>query len=563
MIRGMMTPSLIICLAVFSFLIIALSGHSTQAQSDAQGAATPTSTPESEELRRLRERNAILTEKKKAVLLENEILEARFPKPSATPLEGKTTVSDSALIENQALSYAALARIADEIICQLKILRGAACVRNTTPGATPRPALVPPARPLTMMKLAIYEGNEINQLLGYGIAKERLRLMGEEYKNLLAPPPPPKTQESAIAPLHIARSFLGAVVDLTALMRTNVDIKGYSFTLEKASLVSEVFRAAKETGLGADLYYPAEFPPNVDVNARYEFLARLEQLHGTQSVAAQLVADWMENEKKIPEAENRKEARKAALDDVLAQARIVQERLKRLHYIGCPSLPERVAKRIKELEELLVKLQGEEREQAEAELRRLRSANCCQLSADMELQIEDLETLFASLKAKEEDLRGKLAQTNDEIAALDARRNALKLKLHPDWRSEMRVDEAITRLNALNDQFDQFVAALALVDDATGLNLLTSYLKTERMSAALSGDGVYWLQLQVVKAGGNNRIKTNFLVDIFTGGARLSHSGGAIVQYILYHSSGKAVAADTIPIYTGYIKSKKVEELFR
>jgi hypothetical protein len=98
------------------------------------------------------------------------------------------------------------------------------------------------------------------------------------------------------------------------------------------------------------------------------------------------------------------------------------------------------------------------------------------------------------------------------------------------------------------------------------LNPLTSYIKAETMLSALKGaegndTDFYWLQLKVLKAGGNNRIKTNLLVDIFTGGNRVSHSGGTIVEYILFDRNGKSVVSDIITDYSGYVKANKVKQL--
>ena len=73
--------------------------------------------------------------------------------------------------------------------------------------------------------------------------------------------------------------------------------------------------------------------------------------------------------------------------------------------------------------------------------------------------------------------------------------------------------------------------------------------------------GSYWLLLKVINAGGNNRIKTNLLVDIFTGGNRISHSGGVIIQYQLFDRSGQSVESGTVSDYTDYIKANKVSDL--
>ncbi|HEX9003900.1 MAG TPA: hypothetical protein VGB07_28570 [Blastocatellia bacterium] len=516
----------------------------------------------------MRERNAILTEQKSAAQLEKDILAIQFPQSAATPLEGKTTVSDNSAIESQAVTYQALARAADRMICHFNWLKG-----NSSPQTDSKveyPCEIKPAsstKPLgNLKKLVIYEGNEMDQFMAYGIAKERLRLMGEEYDKILAPPPRPGGRPetlSPIAPFSIARSFLGAVVDLSALLRTNVEIKGVTVSLEKESLISEVFRAANEHNLGAELYSPARFPLNIDVNASYNLLESLEKLHATQGVAMKLVAEWTTTEKAIDEAGIQQKSLDSAVKSAQAQVGSAKDRLKQLHAIACPALSATDVAEIERLENLLTQAQGQAAEEAKTRLRELRQAKCRHWSVATELQIEDAESSFVSLAASHKKLNKDLSDVTIKLADLDKDRKKLQQKLKEAWRTDAGSDEAITRLAALNGQFDQFVTALARVDNASGLNLLTSYLKTERMSQLVHGDSSYWLQLSVVKAGGNNRIKTNLLVDVFTGGNRVSHSGGAVIQYVLYNSAGKAIAADTIPAYTGYIKSKKVEAMFK
>lgn len=76
-------------------------------------------------------------------------------------------------------------------------------------------------------------------------------------------------------------------------------------------------------------------------------------------------------------------------------------------------------------------------------------------------------------------------------------------------------------MRLINERFDQLIATLIKTDSATGINSLTAYIRAENLQAVMNDPkNSYWLQLTVVKAGGNNRIKTNLLVDSFTGGNR-------------------------------------------
>jgi hypothetical protein len=117
-------------------------------------------------------------------------------------------------------------------------------------------------------------------------------------------------------------------------------------------------------------------------------------------------------------------------------------------------------------------------------------------------------------------------------------------------------DTAIFRLDAINSQFDGLIEALTKADPG-GSNTLTNYIRIERLLSVLGAED-FWLQLKVINAGGNNRIKTNLLVDIFRGGNRVSHSGGVIVQYHLFASDGRSVASGTASSYEGYVNASKI-----
>jgi hypothetical protein len=120
-------------------------------------AAAPS--PESEELRRLRERNAILEEQKKIAVNEKDIdaankarLESQFPKPTATPLAGTTTVDAGVKIESEMAAYASMSKAADLISKELK-------------------------GKVTIKSLAVYNNRDIKTLLGYTVVDTQIDLM--------------------------------------------------------------------------------------------------------------------------------------------------------------------------------------------------------------------------------------------------------------------------------------------------------------------------------------------------------------------------------------------------
>ncbi len=497
-------------------------------------AASPTPTPKSAEVLRLEEEKA-QAELRKAIAEANKAeLEARFPKPTTTPLAGTTTV-EGAVIESQMVSYAHLAAAANKLVGQLK------------------------DKKLGIQTLVIYNEKDVNLLLSYKVALNQLELMNRGYDQMLprtprpCPSPEPgsvrlrveslETMAAAVpALLSVARSVFGSFVDLTALLRTNVEIKGQTFDVEEAALVSEVFRAANASdGLGATLFYPAVFPPNLDFKVdemKSPFLTRLDDLNNRRAYAGGLADALEETQKAIKKAEAAIESLKASVEGLTARKQEAEAKLADLEKIYGSSDPRRRPRRRVPPEKLEVML----------ELRRA---------------IENLQKQLDEIRKRPD---GKLARAEAERDWQKAELACLLSKLKPEFADPEKLDDTIARLRAKNTQFDKFIEALVKADNVSGLNSLTSYVKAENMLAALKGaDGAdtsfYWLQLKVLKAGGNNRIKTNLVVDIFTGGNRLSHSGGAVVEYILFDRNGKSVASDIFTEYSGYVKADKVRKL--
>src|SRR6185437_13754456 len=89
----------------------------------------------------------------------------------------------------------------------------------------------------------------------------------------------------------IASSFLGGFVDMTALLRTNVEIKGQTFVIDEAPLAAEVFRAARERTYLTELYYPYVFPPKVNSREPSLLLGQLEQTHNNRVEAERRLDD--------------------------------------------------------------------------------------------------------------------------------------------------------------------------------------------------------------------------------------------------------------------------------
>lgn len=527
----------------------------------------PTPTPDEETLRLEREKAQATLRKEKAEAdkaaaeARKAELEALFPKPTSSPLEGKTTV-EGAVIESQMVSYVSMARAANRIV---DAINSRSSVKDS------------------MKNLAIYNERDIGLLLSYKTARSQVEVTRQGYCTILTPaatgnqpgnppielcptptPTPPTTPTltpdaqpaiPAVAPLLAARSFLGGFIDATSLLRTNVEIKGQTFAIDEGPLVAEVFRAARRStgGLGAvSLYYPHVFPPKIDLSTGSRLLAELERLRRLRTVSEKIAADLVEAEKGLEEVKANIEQLDGQINQALprrinesvaASANIIKANCRGLvgEVNGILALPEKP-------------------QQWEPMLRliaRISDQNACP-----RMPGEKLEQLL-SLRDTVNDLKGRLAKANQDKAEAEQKKlrlegqiTTLKGKLNPAFTP----DDALAQLKSLNTQFDNLIKAL-VQPDAGGVNPLTNFIRTESLLLAVPAEGGYWLQLKVINAGGNNRIKTNLLVDLFTGGNRVSHSGGAIVQYNLFDSDGRSVVSDTIADYTNYIKAGRVRNI--
>ena len=500
------TPTVTRLLVAALSLLLSASAAAVMAQTP-----SPTATPESEEIKRLREEKTRAELERDIAEAEKKEFDAKYPKPTTSPLAGETKINDGAVIESEMISYLSMAYAADRIVERLR--------ENKVP----------------IRNLAVYNRADIDLLLNYRATTAQLDILKDEFCKLIPEPKPAacpgpgqkSADRSVRAVTGIISSFLGSFVDMTALLRTNVTIQGHTFNIDEASLVSEVFRAARAAdGIcvavaeGAPcvrpaLYYPAAFPPNDPNLKTSELLTRLEELNDLKARALVFVAA-------------REELLKA----------IVKSKAEIAKFKGHK---EDGPQRLVSLRASLTRL---EEVQAEEEKHRRR------MPFEM---LERMKQLRASILELDEDIKAAPKKLEEEEA---------KLKQLQAAGSEEAIRDQLAKIKLVGERFDQLIANLIKTDAATGINSLTAYIRAENLKAVMKDDGgSYWLQLAVVKAGGNNRIKTNLIVDIFTGGSRLSHSGGVIVQYNLYDLRGRSILSDTLTEYTGYTKAGRIKRL--
>jgi hypothetical protein len=245
---------------IASVLLVSSLGVAAETQ-------TATATPEGEEIIRLREQKTRAELEKDIAIAEKAKRDAEFPKPSTAPLSGETKINDGAVIESDMVSYFSMAYGADDLVKGLK-----------NSGAP-------------ISRLAIYSKPDIDLLLNYNVTTNQIELVRRQYCKLLNQDSircPATASERSVAtravtlPTTIAGSLLGSFVDMTALVRTNVTVQGRALEINESALVSEVFRAIRaQDGINPrpELFYPAAFPPNININTKSQILGQLEVLY--------------------------------------------------------------------------------------------------------------------------------------------------------------------------------------------------------------------------------------------------------------------------------------------
>lgn len=490
-------------------------------------AATPT--PSEEELR--------LQEEKQLLVLQKEIEEAKKaireaqPKPSATPLEGNTTLDANVRIETDMVSYKALSAASDNISKEI------ICVAHGKKKGQTTDCQYAATEQKKNVKIAIYDAQVIKDWRFYqalspafkGQIKDLratyIRLLCKDTKDetfktnyctpAAAAREDPETLGLPLVPSSVipsafaaGTSVLKSFIDLVALFRTDTKIEGRSVTIDETALVAETFRALKnDYGAERDrltLYYPEMLPPRlVSGTKESETLTIVGELYLFKAEAD-----------KIIKSKN-------------------DERERKLN-----SIKEKVPARDKLKAEL---------EQVNELLRKIENLETAK-------KFEKDETAVKRLHAEIVKTRVEMSKFGHP-AVLAAEIGRLEKDIKPVEDEAKQLAKDAKTLSDLNEAFQNFVTQFIKVD-ANGINALALFVKSEDIDKVLEGPDSYWLEIKSVSAGGNNRIRKN-LLRYFTG-AKVDHSGGIIVEYTLYDKSGAVLYSDKLSFYEGYVEPKKI-----
>lgn len=500
--------------------------------------------PQSEELTRLRVLKAEAEARAAIAKAKREEFNARFPQSELDPLEGKTTLTsaEKLFVEEVLVGYISVAEAAEKI---------AAAIKTADTGYADEDKV---------RRIVVWNDGDVQALVVYSAATKRVSAYTNKYaalkaamdaalranrlwkvpnaecdKQALAAFTESGTRGGAFNALGAATSVLGSFGDLLSFFRTDVQIRGGTFAVDESVLVTEVFRALRKTsalGPGVELYYPREFPPNFDPASESEMLKGLETLLGSKAEAAELARRIEELVAAKTKQIEVLEACKALADQTLAapQKALAAEQKK-------------AADAEKKVGELVEKIGAGPASRKDAQ--ELKAARAALEAAKKEVEAAEkrLEERRAALQPIRDTHEADVEKLRNEIAALRA---------------------AAAPRAALDAEAELLVRDMVKVDDKTGINPLTAFIRSESIQKVMSDgpDGKsYWLKLKVVNAGGNTKTKTNLILDVFNGGQRVRYSGASTVEYHLYSSRGRSLLSDTTNGYVDYMKAKDVKKL--
>lgn len=481
----------------------------TQAQEPGSiPAATPAPSPSAidKEIERLKK------EKEKAEL-KKEIREAQ-PTPSTTPLDGKTTADENVIIETQMVTYKAMSDVAERIGAE---------IHSGFPNA---------------QAIAIYNTEELQNLKHYRVAapvlNARIDDLKDQYEKVFTEiEKHPELRASAleettftvsqkssvnkaitnasaglnmiIGPGAIAAgagTALKAFADLLALIRTDTEVKGKTVTVEESAMVAETFRALRTKFEGRlRLYYPAVVQPEADFEGCPKW--------STRDFCSPILTALAGLYEKRADAQQRLFVK---MFDVTAEFdKMTRKKAGAGEEVGALS---------KQIDEL--------------NLDRLKQEL---VKPWTKLQVMRFEKFIKGLEARTAEAVSEKTAASTRLETLAKEKNLLEA------------------LQALNQQSDEMVAALAKPDDK-GKSELASFLRAENMDKAMGNDG-FWLEFRAISAGGNNRTRKNLFR--YFSGAKLDHSGGVIIEWALYDRNGVSVESNKDSSYPGYFAPKEIQ----
>lgn len=489
---------------MLTVIILVLAGSYVALAQEQTPTPAPTPTPSAAETR-LTEENKILELEKKNAELKKGIREAQ-PQPSATPLEGKTTLDDNVVLEVQMVSYEAMSDVSDSIAQEVrkKFPHKSITIGIFNPQEVADWSKYRQARPVLELRVEGLKNRYVALLKKYDDAgkSDSSKRLSDLLKS--------SGQNELLGMMEVTTGLEGAgnalrgIADVLAIFRTDTEIKGKTVSPDESALVAEIFRALRaKFGDDIKLYYPQVFTPNSLVGD-----CGTPAVDGSNGGAQKFCSPTLQL---ISELYGQREAADIKLLDMhKVQAGIEKSNEQKAQ----------AEKRIKEI--------NAEAEKLQAQLKK------------------------ATKPKQKKGIRLKLKQLAKDKTEAEAAKAQAELQLTVLGERKFYLEQ----LQALNEQCDKFIADLTKDDEKTGRSQLALFLKGENLAEAFKDSDSYLLEIKSVAAGGNNRTRKN-LLRYFTG-AKVDHSGGIIVEWELFDKSALSIEGGKVQLYAGYKTPKEI-----
>jgi hypothetical protein len=505
----------------FTAILIILATSLVASAQDPASSPAPTLTPSAAETR-LTQENTLLELEKKNAQLKKEIREAQ-PQPSATPLEGKTTVDENVIMETQMVTYKAMSEVADRLGDEIfRRFGGAKSIaifdaeelQNLNRYRAMFPMIEGMVDGLKEQYSTVFrELSKIprvetsNRSAVSSISPNRtsaltsITVTGSEASAMVANV---SSAATAIPPEPVSSALLGlrAFADLLALARTDTEIKGKSVSVEENAIVAETFRALRNRfGTSLNLYYPKAVSPELNLENCQQGNDRTFCSPILSSLAS-LYAKKEEADKKII----------AEMHDVTS---------------GFERATVQKNTALEDLKVLTKQISDIKTERLKAELAKPWTS----------VQIRKFERFVKELEAQKNEALSQKSDAEAQLESIGKKKNLLEM------------------LQTLNQRAGEMAAQLAAPDEKTGHSELADFLRAENIDKTM-GEGSYWLEVKSISAGGNNRTRKNLFR--YFSGAKLDHSGGIIMAWNLYDRNGVSVDSNKDSSYGGYQTPKQI-----
>lgn len=286
---------------------------------------------------------------------------------------------------------------------------------------------------------------------------------------------------------------LGLVTDLLAVFRTDTTITGQTVNVGESAMVSRISQIFSDRSL--PVYYPQKYFPitNAKNAVQSDFFTMMTQLDTAKTNAEQKIFEHQ-----------------FYIDALIANQTAEKSRLQ-----------SRIASIDKFIAELVTARAG---------------AKTLKEKKQFQTAINEQEKLKIPIESAIEDVDQKLFVLNTR-------------KFHMD------------KLREINNDARTFINGLTASTDGKPSKLI-SFLRAERMRGLqndlfIKQKNYYWLEMEAVSAGGNNRTRKNLIL-YFTG-AKVDHSGGVIIAWKLYNPDGSIKYSGIDQQYDGYKSPKTIK----